>query len=248
MKKIIVNADDFGLTKNVSNGIVEAWKNGIVTSTTMMMNLGESTDYAIELAKKYPDLPIGVHLNIRMGKPLTEGLTNIVDENGDLYKQNLQDLAGYDLNEVEQEYRAQIKKFYAAGLVPTHIDSHHHSHGVPGIDDVTLKIAKEFDLPIRPLFTEGKAAAAGIQSPDTMIGDFYQEGVSVQGLIDSINELPDDIVVDIMTHPAVVDDELRSISSYSDYRTKEVEVLTDPELMDFINENNIQLTSYRMYR
>ena len=81
IKKLIVNADDFGLSEGVCLGILKAHRDGILTSTTCMMNM-ENIEKYLEMTKAYPNLGLGVHLNITVGKPLTK--VSFIDEKGNI--------------------------------------------------------------------------------------------------------------------------------------------------------------------
>lgn len=125
---LIVNADDFGLSKGQNYGIIEACRNGIVTSTTALVN-GQAIDHAVQLSRDEPSLAIGMHFVLTMGKPLTAmpGLTR----DGVLGKWIWQ-LAEEDalpLEEITQELASQYLRFIELfGRKPTHLDSHHHVH------------------------------------------------------------------------------------------------------------------------
>lgn len=129
---LIVNADDFGLSKGQNYGIIEACRNGIVTSTTALVN-GQAIDHAVQLSRDEPSLAIGMHFVLTMGKPLTamSGLTR----DGVLGKWIWQ-LAEEDalpLEEITQELVSQYLRFIELfGRKPTHLDSHHHAY-VPQI-------------------------------------------------------------------------------------------------------------------
>ncbi|HKY53705.1 MAG TPA: ChbG/HpnK family deacetylase, partial [Anaerolineales bacterium] len=131
MKQLIINSDDYGRTPDISRGIREAHLNGVVTSTTCMMNIPTTaSDVAIAL-KETPELGMGVHLVLTMGRPITGGPgSSITDENGDFFKYVpfVEHVPQMDMNEVKEEWRAQIEAFIsAAGRKPSHLDSHHHS-------------------------------------------------------------------------------------------------------------------------
>ena len=149
IKKLIVNADDFGLSEGVCLGILKAHRDGILTSTTCMMNM-ENIEKYLEMTKAYPNLGLGVHLNITVGKPLTK--VSFIDEKGnfksrDTYK-NREAIVLQE--ELYQEWKAQIEKFIKiTGHKPTHLDSHHHVHLLKSNRDVVLELAYEYDLPIR---------------------------------------------------------------------------------------------------
>ena len=141
IKKLIVNADDFGLSEGVCLGILKAHRDGILTSTTCMMNM-ENIEKYLEMTKAYPNLGLGVHLNITVGKPLTK--VSFIDEKGnfksrDTYK-NREAIVLQE--ELYQEWKAQIEKFIKiTGHKPTHLDSHHHVHLLRSNRDVVLKLA-----------------------------------------------------------------------------------------------------------
>ena len=142
--RLIVNADDFGLCKGVNEGIIEAHKNGIVTSTTLMVTMS-SVEHALELASNYPSLGIGLHLNCTLGKPLTNCKT-LIKDNGEFYKPKEkpnQDL--FDEEEIYLEFLAQYDEFVrVVKRKPTHIDSHLYSHQIyEKVKKAALRLAKE---------------------------------------------------------------------------------------------------------
>ena len=164
---LIVNADDFGLSKGQNYGIIEACRNGIVTSTTALVN-GQAIDHAVQLSRDEPSLAIGMHFVLTMGKPLTAmpGLTR----DGVLGKWIWQ-LAEEDalpLEEITQELASQYLRFIELfGRKPTHLDSHHHVHMFPQIFPIVARFAAEegialradrqmvFDLPVNLRTTQG---------------------------------------------------------------------------------------------
>lgn len=108
MIKLIVNADDFGFSAGVNYGIIHSHLNGIVNSTTVMMNM-PGTEHALALAQQHPCLRIGLHLVLTCGKPLLSGMRSLTDENGVFKSQSsLQDVS---LDELEQEWSEQINRF-----------------------------------------------------------------------------------------------------------------------------------------
>ena len=110
IKRLIVNADDYGLSEGVCLGILKAHRDGILTSTTCMMNMENIKKY-LEMTKDYPNLGLGVHLNITVGKPLTN--VSFVDEKGNFKSRdtytNREAIVSQE--ELYQEWKAQIEKF-----------------------------------------------------------------------------------------------------------------------------------------
>src|SRR5215831_16969412 len=146
MKDLIVNADDLGWTAGVNRGIAEAHRNGIVTSASLIAN-GAAFDDGVGVARALPAMGVGVHLNLSDGRPLSQGVPSLVDEQGKLTggpKQLLIKLARRRLKlaEVEREWNAQIERVRAAGISPTHLDGHKHVHMLPGLFPVALRLAK----------------------------------------------------------------------------------------------------------
>jgi chitin disaccharide deacetylase len=153
MKQLIVNADDFGLTKRVNEGIVEAHRRGIVTSTTLMAN-GAAFGAAVALSRQVPHLGIGAHLNLSEGTPVSplHRIPSLLNARGRLYwtpERLWKGIVAQQVNlaEVETELRAQIVKIHRAGIRPTHLDGHKHVHVVPGVSDIVVRLAREFSVP-----------------------------------------------------------------------------------------------------
>lgn len=143
-KLLIVNADDFGLCKGQCYGIIEAFRHGIVSSTTAMMNCAD-IHHAAELSQQNPALPVGMHFVLTYGRPLT-AMPSLVDTNGLLGKGLWQSAEADALNlgEIAQELAAQFEQFVAVfGRSPTHIDSHHHVHMLPQIYPLVETFARE---------------------------------------------------------------------------------------------------------
>lgn len=156
MKKLIINADDFGLTKKVSDAIIEVYKAGNLSSTTLMINM-PGTDYAIRLAKENPALGIGLHFNITEGKSMM-GVSTVTDKNGEfLGKIPLNKkvtLGNVNLNDIEAELNAQYHYLEKAGIAITHIDSHQHIHMHPKVFPLMADFAKSKGVNIRIAFPQ----------------------------------------------------------------------------------------------
>jgi len=149
MKRLIINADDFGLSPGVNRGILEAFQKGVLTSTTMLVNLDHFAE-SVAIAKAHPELPVGIHLSLLWGRPVSppESVPTLVSEDG-TFPSDLTVLArryytGWlSLAEVRAEFAAQVRKLLAAGITPTHADSHKHIHCLPGIMRQIASVARE---------------------------------------------------------------------------------------------------------
>lgn len=134
--RLIVNADDFGFSKGVTDGIVTAHLEGVVTSTSMMANMPAS-EYAAEVHQKVPSLAVGAHLVLSQGRPILppERVPSLVTSDGCFYSyaEVISRLSRWKFAaaEIEAEFRAQLQWLRAHGVQPTHADSHHHVHLYP---------------------------------------------------------------------------------------------------------------------
>jgi chitin disaccharide deacetylase len=232
MITLIVNADDFGYSHGVNYGILDSHLNGIVNSATMMMNM-PGTDHAIELAKQHPSMEVGIHLVLTCGKPLLQNVPSLVHDNShfkplSLLKERM-DIA---LDELEREWTAQIEKFLASGLTLTHIDSHHHIHTFEELLPIVQKLAKKYNVPVRRNGSEG---IKGVEAfSDLCLVDFYGDGVSDDYFAKLAERVGDGKVVEVMCHPAYLDNIILNGSSYTFSRLRELEVLTNVKLPDGI--------------
>lgn len=153
-KFLIVNADEFGLTSAGNEAIADAYRNGIVTSTTLMAN-GWAFDDAISQARLNPGLGVGIHLNLTFGRPVAKAcdVPSLLDDEGRLLERPAL-LRRWMTNrlrtgDVETELRAQTEKVLTSGLNPTHLDSHQNTMMIPGVFEIFIKIANEMNVPIR---------------------------------------------------------------------------------------------------
>ena len=151
-KRLIVNADDFGLTSGVNRAIIEGHTRGAVTSATLMANM-PAFDAAVSLAKDHSSLGVGLHFNITQGRPLAAAsrVSSLIDGRGEFWGTSTailrRILAGrLKIEEVVIELRAQIEKALNAGLRLTHVDSHKHTHALPQICDAIVSTIKEYRI------------------------------------------------------------------------------------------------------
>ncbi len=242
MKKLIVNADDFGLCEGVNKGIVSAHLNGIVTSTTIMANM-PYVDHGISLLKEVPTLGTGVHLTLSCGRPFLKSHKTIIDENGAFYKRVDDELVKntFDLEEVYNEYCAQVEYLLDRGVQLTHIDSHHHLHTLHSLKSVISKIVDKYKLPIRGVYNFEMKSTTLIKC----YPNFYQECATIQTLANCIDSIEEDGYLDMMCHPSFEDEVLNSTSSYNKYRVLEHALLTSKEVTELVANKGLVLSSYK---
>src|SRR5580692_8451402 len=131
VRKLVVNADDFGFTRDVNQGIVEAHQRGILTATTLMAT-GAAFDDAVRLARENPSLDIGCHLVLVGDPPFPPTVAKLIQAVA------LNRIRVYD------ELAAQVRRILDAGLAPTHLDTHKHTHLLPTVLAAVARISEEF--------------------------------------------------------------------------------------------------------
>ncbi|MCK4413420.1 MAG: ChbG/HpnK family deacetylase [Candidatus Eisenbacteria sp.] len=153
MKKLIVNADDFGWSDSVNRGIIAGHQNGIVSSTSVMVNM-PGFEGAVDLARANPALGVGLHLNLVRGRAAAapERIPSLVDREGFFRRSAtalLRDLWGRRVSplEIAREWRAQAERLLKAGIRPTHLDSEKHLHALPGLAPILVELGRAIGVP-----------------------------------------------------------------------------------------------------
>ena len=272
-RRLIVNADDYGRTPSVSRGICDAHLKGLVTTTTVMINLPGALEDVRRGIDCAPALAFGVHLNLTCGKPLTppDRVPTLIDADGwfqgkDLIFSNPEIL---DLAEVKMECKAQIERFLQTEIELDHLDSHHHlGIASTGIWNILTELAVEYDCGVRTSFpidileedlltlfpadmvnfcrTQAKEQLEtfAIPHPDYFYASFFGEGATLDNLIKILQQLPEG-VSEIMCHPGYSDETLEQTSGYNRIREQELAVLTDQNALTAIASGKIELHTYR---
>lgn len=146
--KVIINADDLGISTHVNDQIESYLGHGILSSATIMANM-PGTDQAIEIATKYPNISFGVHLNCTEGRPLSEiGRRLLTDERG-YFDRNIVEAPSYfgKISEaVYCEWSEQITLLSCNGVSLSHVDSHHHLHTRPWLFFALLRVCKKYGI------------------------------------------------------------------------------------------------------
>jgi chitin disaccharide deacetylase len=227
-RTLIANADDFGLSDGVNEGIVRAFTHGIVRSTSLMVRM-PAAEAAAALSRAHPDLGVGLHLDIAEWKL----------ENGEwvaLYER----VSGDDAEALEQETRAQLELFrQLMGRAPTHVDSHQHAHTREPLRSIVVDIVGSMGVPLRH-----------VSGHSQYVGDFYgqdTDGSTIESrlspafLVDLIARLPEG-VSELCCHPAARVD---FGGMYANERIEELATLCDPAVLRAVAERNVALRSFR---
>jgi len=246
---LIVNADDFGLSKGQNYGIVEACRHGVVTSTTAMVN-GDAIEHAAALSRDLPELGVGMHFVLTLGMPLTPmpGLTR-----EGLLGKWIWEMAGQGtlpLEEIARELDCQFNRFVDLfGREPTHIDSHHHVHMIPAIFPVVVEFARRKGVALRVDRQVDGLGEQSAQLPPTTDGfssAFYGEEIGEALFLSVLDHSVQqgERSLEVMAHPAFIDNTIRK-SAYCWPRLTELDVLTSTSLKYAIAERGYRLGTFR---
>ncbi len=267
MKQLIVTADDFGYSKYANKAIIECFRKGIVTATSLIVN----TQYfheSIKLLKQNKNLDVGVHINLTEFKQLTKSKT-LIDKNGNFIGKNKW-FNGYynyaDKNEVEKEIEVQILKAISSELKITHLNGHNHIHVFPNVIDIMIKLARKYRinwmrLPHEVSYTSylkekriksilskfSKIAKINIiknklKTTDAFYGILNMHDMHFEKLSKILSSLKDG-TNELMVHPAYIDKNGDSFHQ-SKQREKEIELLTNNRIKQLIKTHGIKLTNF----
>ena len=240
-------------------GIVEAHREGILNATTVMAT-GAAFDDAVRLARENPGLDIGCHL-VLVGSP---GLPSTIPE-------LIRDLALRRIRPYE-EFAAQVRRIVEAGLQPTHLDTHKHTHLLPPVLDAVARLSQEFRIPwVRRPFdfpmTAGSASLSkrvvskafglvrgrfgrvlsrhGCRTTDYFAGFQMTGTYGSSELAAVIRKLPDGLT-EFMCHPGRCTPDLQvATTRLKESRERELAALTSPEVRTAIRESGVELIRYR---
>lgn len=256
MRELVINADDFGFTRDVNAGIVHAHREGVLTSTTLMAN-GDAFEDAVRLAHETPTLDIGCHLVLVQGNSLVTGCPFPETPRAvvaALFRKQL---------DVYAELRAQIERILAAGITPTHLDSHKHTHILPSVFKVVIRLAEEFRIPFVRLPLDRTAPFGrfpcemadplyrrmgrrrGVRMTDHFIGFRLTGTLNEQSFAAALATVQEGST-EFMCHPGYLETELQNAATrLKESRVQELEALTSPRIRKAMSEAGITLTTYR---
>lgn len=269
-RQLIVNADDFGFTPDVNEGIVEAHRRGILTATTLMAN-GDAFDDAIRLARDTPTLDVGCHLVLIGGRSLVTGRPFPATAPNLVAALARRDIRPYD------ELRPQILKITGAGVRPTHLDTHKHTHLAPPVLDAVARLSKEFGIRWvrRPFDFPMSGLRGAVPTMKRMTSDMLRvlrrrvhavlerhgcrmtdhfAGFQITGrfhvreLVNVIAALPEGST-EFMCHPGYCRQALRGARTrLKESRERELEALVAPEAKDALARHDVELANYQQVR
>lgn len=230
MRQLIVNADDFGQSRGINLGVMEAHQKGIVTSASLMVRWPGALA-AADYARNHPDLSVGLHVDLGEWT-FTDGRWT------ELYRV----VRTQDAVAVAEELQRQFDRFCELlGREPTHVDSHQHAHRDEPVRSVVCGLADDIGIPCRG---HSPARYCGAFYGQTTTGEAFHEAISVESLMKLLAELPAGIT-ELGCHPGLGSD-LKTM--YVNEREHEVRALCDPRISDVIDRQKITLCSFHELR
>lgn len=245
-RTLIVNADDFGLTRGVSRGILDAHAKGIVTSTTLIVNRPIEPALIDEL--KASGLGVGLHMNLTLGAPVASAtrVASLVDAEGKFIRDAREAAKRANRDEARIELGTQIDVFRKiVGEFPTHLDTHHHIGRHEPILELVLEFARAIKVPVRSQDDQVRAAARRLRlrTPDHFMGESGPEPCwSPERVLEHLAALPGG-VTELMTHPGYFDEDL-AYSRYGPQRETELAGLTDTRAREAVTREGIRLAHF----
>lgn len=248
MKRLIVNADDFGRAAGVNAGILRAHREGIVTAATLMV-AAPATEEAARLARTTPSLDVGVHLTLTYARPLSDPsrVPSLVEPDGSFPRGPDAVTGRAQRDEALIEYRAQYARAEELiGRAPTHLDSHHWLHDEPALEWAIAELASETGAAVRPHddAQRDRLRARGVRTVDHYRRDFQHAGhVDIATLERILADLAEGLT-ELGCHPGEPDPELARTSAYAALRVDELATLTDPRARAALARHAIALADY----
>jgi predicted glycoside hydrolase/deacetylase ChbG (UPF0249 family) len=254
-RRLIVNADDFGFTRDVNAGIIEAHRHGVLTATTLMAN-GDAFEDAVRLARETPTLDVGCHLVLVQGRSVLDPSRELPPDIGAFLRAALTGKIPF-----YEEARAQVQKIVDAGIRPSHIDSHKHTHLFPAVLDAVARVAQEFDIPwVRRPFDFGTGGRVGmvkrvlapvfrrrlrhLRTTDHFTGFLVTGKLGVESFVETLERLPPGLT-EFMCHPGQLGAELESAETrLKESRAIELAALLSPRVREAIEQRGIELVNY----
>ncbi len=241
-RTLIINADDLGYDPAVSQGILEAMRAGVVSSTTLMVN----SPHAEPAAASAAGLAVGLHLNLARFAPAWRGFPEALLVGGELSEPLARQLPA---EVVEEEALAQLDRLQAMiGRPATHIDAHKHLHRWPAVFDGLCAAAKARGLPVRSIDDGMRRALRerGIATPDAFIGDAAREPYwTLSRFRQAIESLPEG-VIELMCHPGHAPTAVAS--GYSLQREVELQTFIHPSAPILLRQAGVRLADFSALR
>ena len=269
LRLLVVNADDFGWSRSVNEGIIGTHRTGIVTRASLLAT-GRAFEDGVERALATPTLALGVHLEMYRDRPVlpVDAVSSLVGADGMFLGSSRAIIRGlmsnsFDLEQLESEFRAQIERVRDAGIKPSHVDSEKHLHMWPAVFEIVCRLTKEFDIPYIRIVQEPPgvhlipmglsvlslrnrriARAHGLKTSNQTIGvtESPVDQTSLSRLLSSGRGQ----CVELVVHPGHVDEEFWRIqaelpNNLTYEREEQYKVLARPEAVVLVEQFGFEL-------
>lgn len=251
--KLITNGDDFGITRGANFGIIDCFNHGILKSCSMMVNM-PGASHAARLMKENPDLSVGIHLTLTVGKPVLKTHKTLIKEDGTFNKGMLKESGHVDQEEIRQELNAQMAKFIElTQQLPDHINSHHGIEMIQGAEEIVCELSRNYNLPVRRFFTlpNGNHPDIDYEIPKLKMDFSVMEKLATPETLTQLytkEEIESDDIYEFASHPGYVDHEIFQISSLNVGRAYDANVFLCDEVKQWIKDNKIELVDYKVLK
>lgn len=258
--KLIVTSDDYGFTYGVTDGILYAAREGILTQTGLFSNMESATYAAERMLKDYPHIALGEDINLVAGYPCADPklIPSLVRENGMLKSSGMHrqlDKTQPEHIPYEEAYietKAQVERFIElAGRKPEYLQG--HSYGTKQTTKARIDVAGEYGIPVLSDYLTKFNLPSGTQTApwnNPSSPDWQQTadpiGMFERGELTYLTEaLRNDGIAHIHVHAGFMDDPLTRMSTFTLIRTKDLQLITDRRVVDWVKENNVELINIR---
>lgn len=256
--RLIINGDDFGISKGCNEAIIQCYQEGVMTSTSLMTNMPYASEAAL-LSQKNPGLSVGLHFCLSAGKPLIKNFP-LIKEDGTFDKKRVFNQGHLFLEEIFQELQAQYDLFLKLiKRKPDHLNSHCGIETIKGCGPILEEFSKRYDIPLRAFLNAPSHYDLSFEVPSLFIFSHQKEedGILENEPITEIhpafyrvikqytlNDLSSDRVYELVAHPGYPDKDLYKVSSLTNKRIQDTNLFQSLALKKWIEKYGIECISY----
>lgn len=256
--KLLIQCDDYGITKGQAAGAIEGIKNGVIKNTGFFVNMPWSEEVFKMIQPYLSDIAFGLDLNLSTGSPVSNSkdIPSLVQTNSEFLTSSMHrqldkennDNCHVNYKDAYKELKAQIEKYIdLVGKKPDYL--HAHAYIGESITNASIDLSKEYNIPYSMQLIKEENMFTPEMSWYMEMETRNQKDIDVIDYIvnDKLDILDKDMVF-LVTHGGYVDAELYKLSSFNDIRAKDLEMLTSNIVIEWIEDNNIELITYNSFK